>query len=104
MFSRVSFKTVVITILSVILTTVLSCDEEERYKTMTFFFDGVPPLEGQDVNDVNSLDKGEQRLQQGNVPALIVHEPSKVCANCHDMTKKPKWATPEFIKEPSLES
>jgi predicted CXXCH cytochrome family protein len=99
-FSRVSFKTVVITILSVILTTVLSCDEEERYKTMTFFFDGVPPLEGQDVNDVNSLDKSERQLTKGNVPELIVHEPSKVCANCHDMTKKPRWATPEFMKEP----
>jgi predicted CXXCH cytochrome family protein len=99
-FSRVSFKTVVITILSVILTTVLSCDEEERYKTMTFFFDGVPPLEGQDVNDVNSLDKGERQLAQGKMPAFTVHEPSKVCANCHDMTKIPRWATPEFIKEP----
>jgi predicted CXXCH cytochrome family protein len=98
--SRVSFKTVVITILSVILTTVLSCDEEERYKTMTFFFDGVPPLEGQDVNDVNSLDKGERQLAQGKMPAFTVHEPSKVCANCHDMTKIPRWATPEFIKEP----
>jgi len=99
-FSRVSFKAVVITILSVILTTVLSCDEEERYKTMTFFFDGVPPLEDHDVNDVNSPDKSERQLQQGNVSTFTVHKPSKVCANCHDMTKIPRWATPEFIKDP----
>lgn len=100
MFSRRSFQTVGITIFSVILTTLLSCDEARRHKTMTFFFDGVPPLEGQDVVDINSLDKGEHQLPQGTEMAFTVHEPSKVCANCHDMTKKPRWATPEFVKEP----
>jgi predicted CXXCH cytochrome family protein len=99
-FSRVSIKTVVIILFSVILTTVLSCDEEERYKTMTFFFDGVPPLEGEDVNDVNSPDMSERQLPKGTEPAWVIHEPSKVCANCHDMTKRPRWATPEFMKEP----
>ena len=101
MFSHGSFQAVVITILSVILTTLLSCDEAKRHKTLTFFFDGVPPLEGEDVNDVNSPDKGERQLPKGAEPAWIVHEPRKVCANCHDMTtKNPGWATPEFTKEP----
>ena len=84
MFSRRSFQTVGITIFSVILTTLLSCDEARRHKTMTFFFDGVPPLEGQDVVDINSLDKSERQLPQGTETAFTVHEPSKVCANCHD--------------------
>jgi predicted CXXCH cytochrome family protein len=99
-FSHGSFKAVLITILSVILITLLSCDETQRYETLTFFFDGVPPLEGEDVNDVNSPDKGKQKLLQGTGPVWFVHEPSKVCANCHDMTKIPSWATPEFVKEP----
>ncbi|MHC4083647.1 MAG: cytochrome c3 family protein [Planctomycetota bacterium] len=99
-FFRVSFKAIVITILTVIVTTVLSCDEEERYKTLTFFFDGVPPLKSDDVNDVNSPDKVGQKSLKRNVPTFNVHEPSKVCENCHDMTKKPRWATPEFVKEP----
>lgn len=99
MLSHGNFKTVLITILSVILTTLPSCDEVRRHETLTFFFDGVPPLEGEDVNDVNSPEGGK-RLAQGNAPAFTIHEPSKVCANCHDMTKIPRWATPEFVKEP----
>ncbi|MHC4543226.1 MAG: cytochrome c3 family protein [Planctomycetota bacterium] len=99
MFSRVS-KAVVIILFCIILTTVLGCDEEERYKTMAFFFDGIPPLKSEDVNDVNSPDNSRRQLQKGAESAWIIHEPSKVCANCHDMTKKPRWATPEFMKEP----
>jgi len=84
----------------VILTTLLSCDETQRHETLSFFFDGVPPLGGEDVNDVNSPDKGRRRLAQGKESSFTVHEPSKVCANCHDMTKIPRWSTPEFVKEP----
>jgi predicted CXXCH cytochrome family protein len=99
-FFRVSFKAVITIILSIILITVLSCDEEERHETLTFFFDGVPPLEGEGVADVNSSEQVEQQLSQEAGPVWIVHKPSKECSNCHDMTKKPRWATPEFTKEP----
>jgi predicted CXXCH cytochrome family protein len=99
-FSRVSFKAAVIILFSLILTTVFSCEEEERYKTLTFFFDGVPHLEDEDVNDVNSPDQGEQLMSKDTGPVWIVHEPWKECSYCHDMTKKPRWATPEFVKEP----
>lgn len=99
-FSHGSFKAVVITIFGVILTTLISCDEARRHETLTFFFDGVPPLEGREVDDINSPGDSERQLPMGAESAWIIHEPSKVCANCHDMTKIPRWATPEFVKEP----
>jgi hypothetical protein len=30
---------------------ILSCDEVERHKTLTFFFDGVPPLGPQSLQE-----------------------------------------------------
>jgi len=84
----------------VILTAVLSCDEVERHRALTFFFDGVPPLEGEGVGDVNTPEQSQPQLPGNTEPAWIVHKPSKECTNCHDMSKKPRWATPEFTKEP----
>lgn len=99
--SRGRFQIAAIIIFSVILTTLFSCDDEEqRHEMLTFFFDGVPPLEREEMIDVNSTDSGGQQMQKDTGPAWIIHKPSRECTNCHDMTKKPRWATPEFTKEP----
>ena len=62
---------------------VLSCDEIERRRVLTFFFDGVPPSGGAGFEgepfDVNSA----ELEQTGQKPAWYVHEPQKDCTNCH---------------------
>lgn len=98
--SRTSFSVVGLIIISVVSITILSCDEVQRHKMLTFFFDGVPPLGSEDVSDVNSVDEGDQQVTQQNDTTWFIHKPSKECTNCHDMSKIPKWATPEFTKEP----
>jgi predicted CXXCH cytochrome family protein len=79
---------------------VVSCNPVRRHKVLTFFFDGVPLLEGEDTADVNLPEQDKRQLSGVTLPVWIVHEPIKECTNCHDMTKKPRWATPVFTKEP----
>lgn len=62
---------------------VLSCDEIERHRVLTFFFDGVPPLGGAGFEG-EPFDANPVGLEQtGQKPAWYVHEPQKDCTNCH---------------------
>ena len=61
----------------------LSCDEIERHRALTFFFDGVPPLGGEGLGterlDVNAPETGPA----GQKLVWYEHEPVKDCTNCH---------------------
>ncbi len=62
---------------------VLSCDEMERHRVLTFFFDGVPPV-GSEGFEGEPFDANSAGLEQpGQKPAWYVHEPQKDCTNCH---------------------
>lgn len=62
---------------------VLSCDEIERHRALTFFFDGVPPAGGEGFEG-EPFDANSAELEQtGQKPAWYVHEPQKDCTNCH---------------------
>ncbi len=62
---------------------VLSCDETERHRVLTFFFDGVPPA-GSEGFEGEPFDANSAGLEQtGQKPAWYVHEPQKDCTNCH---------------------
>jgi predicted CXXCH cytochrome family protein len=61
----------------------ISCNEIERHKALTFFFDGVPPS-GQEGLQAESLDVNLPELAQtGQAPVWYVHEARKDCHNCH---------------------
>ena len=64
---------------------VVSCDEVEHHKTLTFFFDGVPPLQQEGLQEelVNS-DSQETHPKQ----LWYVHEPQKDCTLCHGKRKQ----------------
>ena len=66
----------------------VSCDEVQRHEALTFFFDGVPPLQQEmfqeGLVDSNSLPPDHA----GQKPAWYAHEPTKDCSNCHSKHKK----------------
>jgi len=63
---------------------VVSCDEVERYKTLTFFFDGVPPLGQEELINSNFQESTQTRPKQ----LWYVHEPQKDCTLCHGKRKQ----------------
>ena len=76
---------------------VISCNEMERHKTLTFFFDGVPPL-GQEGLEAEPLDVNLPELAQtGQAPVWYVHEARKDCHNCHS-----KRVQRSFSSQPRL--
>jgi predicted CXXCH cytochrome family protein len=79
---------------------ILSCDEVERHKTLTFFFDGVPPLGPQSLQeefpDANSL----EAAQTGQAPVWYVHEPRKDCSNCHTKRKQRSFSSQTYLIAP----
>jgi predicted CXXCH cytochrome family protein len=62
---------------------VVSCDEVEHYKTLSFFFDGVPPptQEGLQEELVNA--NFQESAQKSPKQLWYVHEPQKDCTLCH---------------------
>ena len=67
---------------------VVSCDEVEHYKTLTFFFDGVPPL-GQEGLQEELINSNFQESTQTRPKQLwYVHEPQKDCTLCHGKRKQ----------------
>jgi len=79
---------------------IISCDEVERNKTLTFFFDGVPPLEPQSLQeefpDTNSL----EAARTGQAPVWYVHEPRKDCSNCHTKRKQRSFSSQMYLIAP----
>ena len=61
----------------------ISCNEIERHKALTFFFDGVPPL-GQGGLQTEPIETSSPELSQtGQAQVWYVHEARKDCSNCH---------------------
>jgi predicted CXXCH cytochrome family protein len=71
----------------------VSCDEVKHHETLSFFFDGVPPLQPEmypeGLVDPNSLSP-DQAVQK---PAWYAHEPSSDCSNCHSKRKQRSFST-----------
>jgi predicted CXXCH cytochrome family protein len=70
---------------ALLLTSVLSCDSARRHKLVSFFFDGVPPLEAETSGpaDVNSQSSEVEKATEGRKLDWYVHEPTKDCSLCH---------------------
>ncbi len=60
-----------------------SCDETERHKALTFFFDGVPPLRTESSQAQASGLKDNQPADKAPTGAWRIHEPVKNCTVCH---------------------
>jgi len=60
-----------------------SCDEIERHKTLTFFFDGVPPLRTETPEVQTAALKDDRAADKAPVGLWHIHEPLKNCTLCH---------------------
>lgn len=79
--SCTSVRLAVLVLLSVF---VAGCDEVERHKALTFFFDGVPSVAGERVAGQDRSDPDSPGfVQLSPKPAWYVHEPRKDCTVCH---------------------
>ena len=78
----------------------ISCDEVQRHETLTFFFDGVPPLQPnifqEGLADSNSFEPN----QMGQEPAWYAHEPTRDCTNCHTKRKQRSFSPQTHLKAP----
>jgi predicted CXXCH cytochrome family protein len=66
----------------ILLLLLTSCDDVERHRTLTFFFDGVPPLRGEE-SVRQASDPNEKAGAAPPAIAWCVHEPVKDCTLCH---------------------
>ena len=79
---------------------VMSCDDIEQHKALTFFFDGVPPP-GQEYLQGESLDPNSPELAQtGQTPAWYIHEPRKDCSICHGKRKQRSFSSQTYLTAP----
>ncbi|UCC98019.1 MAG: hypothetical protein JSW66_19490 [Phycisphaerales bacterium] len=79
---------------------ILSCDEVERHNALTFFFDGVPPLSGAELEG-GLFDPSSPELEQaGQKPAWYVHEPRKDCSNCHRKQRPGGFSAQTYLIAP----
>jgi predicted CXXCH cytochrome family protein len=62
---------------------VVSCDEVEHYKTLTFFFDGVPPPRQEGLQEELAKANFQKSAQTSPKQLWYVHEPQKDCTLCH---------------------
>jgi len=73
----------------------LGCSREARHRVLVFFYDGVPPLDAEDVDvveavgesDTEPLASEDQTLPRVVRPGGIFRHPhytTKLCSSCHD--------------------
>jgi len=60
-----------------------SCDEVERHRMLTFFFDGVPPLQTEASKAEASGLKAGKAADVAPMGGWHIHPPVKNCADCH---------------------
>jgi predicted CXXCH cytochrome family protein len=60
-----------------------SCDEIERHRVLTFFFDGVPPLQTQTPGTTSLGPRDSKTVDTAPAGGWHVHPPLKNCTNCH---------------------
>ena len=78
----------------------VSCDKVQHHEALTFFFDGVPPLRPEMIQEgpVDSNSIGPVQGQQK--PAWYGHEPTKDCSICHGKRKQRSFSTQKYLTTP----
>ena len=78
---------------------VVSCDEVEHRDVLTFFFEGVPPLEGQLTEEL--VDSDSQGLSRTHPKEpWFIHQPRKDCTLCHDKSKQRVFSSQTYLRKP----
>ena len=85
MFNRVIFVVISTISFAFLLLFVMCCDSKKHYKTLSFFFDGVPSPDGE-VSDSNTQEPQNERRKRPEI-VWYVHEPYREC-KCHGQGSK----------------
>jgi predicted CXXCH cytochrome family protein len=73
---------------------IVSCEPVQKHRVLTFFFDGVPPLEHETATGTESSQDPNldavpaDRAPTSRQPAMFVHEPRKNCEICHSTRQR----------------
>jgi len=78
----------------------VSCDEVERHNTLTFFFDGVPPLRPEMLQEELIDPNSPEFAQTAQAPGWYVHEPRKDCSTCHGKRKQRSFSSQIYLATP----
>lgn len=86
-----------------LLVSVLSCDEVKRHQVLTFFFDGVPPLDGEATAEDSRMEtdprsRRRPQVNERSEAVWFVHEPwkNRNCNLCHKRLEEKQWALPKL--------
>jgi predicted CXXCH cytochrome family protein len=94
---RIKPESIGLMLLAIFVVFFISCDEVQRHETLTFFFDGVPPLQPEmfqdEFVDSNSLEPD----RAGQKPAWYIHEPRKDCSICHGKRKQRGFSSQTYL-------
>ena len=86
-----------------LLVSVMSCDTKKHHKVLTFFFDGVPPLEAESSQVEMAQDKasvGSEIKQAAKTPTGSGHEPWRKCSgDCHGQRTKSSFSRQVYLNE-----
>lgn len=69
-----------------------SCGEAERHRVLTFFFDGVPPLQTQISQTESSAPKNSKAIGTVSAAGWHIHEPLKNCTDCHGEERRTSFS------------
>ena len=78
----------------------VSCDKVNRQEVLTFFFDGVPPLRPEMLQEGPLDSNSIEPVQAGQKPGWYIHEPRKDCSNCHGKRKRRSFSTQIYLTDP----
>jgi len=68
-----------------------SCSDTERHRALSFFFDGVPPLPGQVIEEAVVIDPANPQRRRVE-PQWFLHEPQANCERCHGDQKQKNFS------------
>ena len=95
-----------IAVLGFLVIFITGCNKVDRHKILSFFFDGVPPLEAKTEvrEDVAAVDVNEQavpiKAQGGAKQRRTVHGPNRECTQCHKKQEKAgRWGMTKLEKD-----
>ena len=107
MFHQAKIITVGLTITGIfLLVSVMSCDTKKHRKIMTFFFDGVPPLDSEltqaeEPQGGANVESGmKQQTPKQAAPTGSEHEPWRKCSGeCHGRRTQKSFSRQVYLSE-----
>jgi predicted CXXCH cytochrome family protein len=78
----------------------ISCDQVDRHKVLTFFFDGVPPLGPEGFQEELLEPNFPVTTQADQTLTWYVHEPTKDCSTCHGKRKQRGFTSQIYLTAP----